>query len=99
MGGAILKQAVKVQAGALVAELIVHIDHKVVSYRGSDLRNRPLAVNPNGGTVESAVRVRCYPCDIEIVGNSSGANKRAKKKESKSAEDDVQGWRSHWMRD
>lgn len=75
MGGSIHEKPVEVQACALIAELIDDIDHNTVSYSSPDLGDWPLAVDTNGRSFESTVRVRCDPGDIEVVGDNSSTNK------------------------
>ena len=80
MGGTIHVQPMEVQACALIAELIVDIDHNNVSHSSSDLRNWPLAVDSDGRTLESAIRI-CYdPSDIEVIGKGSATDVKAKVK-------------------
>jgi len=88
MGGAIHKEPMEMQACALIAELVVDIDHNTVSYSSPDLRNRPLPVDTNGRTLKSTIRIRYNPGDIEIIGNNSATYDQAEveKKDNMSRE-------------
>ena len=56
----------------MVTELVVYVDDDSVAYVGGYSRYGPLSVDANSRSVEQAVRVTGEPCDIEIVGYSSG---------------------------
>ncbi len=85
MSGAIHIKSVEVQACALIAELVVDIDYNSVSYSSCDVGERPLTINPNGRTVENAVRVGHHPGYVEVVGNSGSLGRKAEKKKKSSS--------------
>lgn len=74
--GAVLEQAVKVQRGALVAELVVDVDDEAVAHVDLETRNGPLAVDANDGTLHGAVRVGGDPGDVEVMGDGGGVGER-----------------------
>lgn len=74
MDGPVHEEAVEVQRGRLVAQLVVHIDDDVVADICIDARDGPLAVDADGGAVESAVGIDRDPANVEVVrhGGSLG---------------------------
>lgn len=72
--GAIHEEAVEVQRGRLVAQLVVHIDDDVVADVCIYARDGPLAVDADGGAVEGAVGIGRDPANVEVVrhGGSLG---------------------------
>lgn len=70
------KQAMKVQRGRLITELIVHIDDDVVTNVGIYLRDRPLPIDANRGPLECTIWICGDPCDIEIICDGGGRSSR-----------------------
>ncbi len=66
------------QTGTLVSELIQHINDNTVSHSGSDVWDRPLAVNANDRSREQAVRIGSHPCDVEVVYDGGCLSEHAK---------------------
>lgn len=77
VGGAIHIESVEMQACALIAKLVVDVDHNTISHSSPDLGVRPLAVDTKGRTLKSTVRVGYNPGDIKIIGDNSATNERA----------------------
>jgi len=75
---------VKVQASGLISKLVVHLDHKAISYSDINLWYGPLTIDTNNWAVECSVRVGGNPCNVEVVGNGGSFGERCK--ESSSAE-------------
>lgn len=63
----ILEQAVKVQRGRLIAELVIQVDDYAVAEIALKGGNRPFAVDANDGPLEGGVRIGSDPSDVEIV--------------------------------
>ena len=57
------------QRGGLVTKLIVDIDDDSVALRRSHHRKWPFSIYTDGGSLKSAVRVRCDPGNVKIVGD------------------------------
>ena len=73
----------KVQASALVPQQVQYIDYKTVTNCGSDLRQRPLAIDAHDRPCEHAIGIGSNPCDIEIIcdGGSMYLHAQAEKKD------------------
>lgn len=69
-----LVDAMEVQAGSLVAELVVDIDHDGVTDCGLDGWTGPFVVYPNDGSGET-IRVRPYPRHVPVVSDGRAPNK------------------------
>lgn len=67
--GPVHEEAVEVESGALVAELILDIDDELVANSGSHNRQWPLAVDANGWSLEQSIWVGSNPGDVEVVGH------------------------------
>ena len=67
--GAILEEAVEVQRGGLIAEIVVDVDNDGVVDVGVDGRDGPLAVDANGLALKGAVWVGRDPSDGKVVGD------------------------------
>ena len=58
---------------ALIAKLVVHIDHESVADRGLDARKWPLSIDSNDWSCVKTVRVSKDPSDMEVVCASLGS--------------------------
>lgn len=67
--GAVHVDAVEVQGGGLVTELVVDIDNDTVALGGPHDGQRPLPIDANGRPLEGAIWVRPDPGDVEVVSD------------------------------
>lgn len=63
------------QGSALVAQIIVQIDHNSVADSGLHARDRPLSIDPNDGSIVETVRITIEPSNCEVVCASLGCRK------------------------
>ena len=71
VGGTSLEQAVEMQAGGLIAQLVVDVDNQRIPYGALNGRNRPTTVDTNHRPWEAACWVGNNPSDIEVIHHSS----------------------------
>ena len=68
--GSILVDPMEMQAGGLVAQLVLNIDNKPITFDDIDMRNRPLVVDAYDRARERIIGISCNPCYVEIVCDS-----------------------------
>ena len=71
IGCPIHEDAVEVQRGGLVTELVLDVDDDLVALSRPHDGQRPLPVDANGRPLEHAIGVGPDPGDVEIVGDGS----------------------------
>jgi hypothetical protein len=74
VGGAILENAMEVDAGALVAETVVDVDNHLVALGRVESGNGPLAVDADDGAVLAAIGVAVHPRHVEVIGDDGGVD-------------------------
>ena len=74
--GTILKEAVEMQRGRFVAELVEHVHYDSITDIRRDRRDWPLVVDANGWSLEGTVGVARCPSDIEVIGHCRRLRKR-----------------------
>lgn len=73
-------EAVEMQRGGLVAQVVVGIDDDPVTNVDLDTRNRPLAIDSNNWTLVGTVRVSSDPANVEVIfPRGSGSQLRERK--------------------
>lgn len=73
-------EAVEMQRGGLVAQVVVGVDDDPVTNVDLDTRNRPLAVDSNNWTLVGTVRVSSDPANVEVIfPRDSGSQLRERK--------------------
>ena len=65
------------QASTLVAQHVEYIGYKTVTDCGSDLGQRPLAIDAHDRSCEHAIGIGSDPCDIEIICDGGSMNMHA----------------------
>lgn len=65
----VLKEAMKVNACALIAELIVNIGNDLVTLGEIEHWQRPLSIDTNGRTLLLSVWIGRDPGDVPVVGH------------------------------
>ena len=76
-------QAMKMQAGGLVPELVQNVDNNLIANSRRDVRYRPFAVYANDWTWKRTIRIRGHPGDIEVVCDCRSPYGRAEQKGQK----------------
>jgi hypothetical protein len=61
----------EVQACAHIAQSVVSINDDPVSHIRPYLRNRPLVVDANDGSLEVTIRVGSCPADVKVICDGS----------------------------
>ena len=67
----------EVQASTLVPQQIEYIDYKTVTDCGSDVGQRPLAIDAHDRSCEHAIRIGSGPSYVEIVCDGGSMNMHA----------------------
>lgn len=80
MSGTIHIEAMEMQSGGLVTQLVVNIDNDPVPNSGGDVRDWPLPIDANGRARE-AVWLGRDPGDIEVIGHCGSNGRRNKQEE------------------
>jgi hypothetical protein len=69
IGRPIHEDAVEMQRGGLIAELVVNVDDNLVALGRPHDGKRPLSIDANGWPLEHAIGICPDPGDVEIVGD------------------------------
>lgn len=74
MRRASLEDAMPVQAGGFVAQLVEDIDDEPVAFGDSQGWDRPLTVDAHDGAIEEAIGISSHPRDVEVVRDGGSAH-------------------------
>lgn len=67
--GAVLKEAVKVNACALIAQHVVHICNDPVALGQVEYRQRPSSIDAHNWTLRCTIRIRRDPGNVPVKSN------------------------------